>query len=199
MVSFVSFILMWIAGANPSLSQHSTSNIVEPKPVLEEKKEEEASKEPQSAQNLENLNTSGPILANDKTTNNTSTDNIAAPAPKAPKSPSKKRRKNKQNRSISNAPSFLWNNTKAMKDFVRDSRRDEDRKNMSFLMDELKRARRDENSKKGTFKFNTRNTRIIKKKDIKVQNKRGIGPGLIQSKRKIIGSQGVINKSNYNK
>lgn len=83
-----------------------------------------------------------------------------------------------------------------MKDFIRDSRRDEDRKNMSFLMDELKRARRDENSK-GGFKFNARNTRIIKKKDIKVQNKRGIGPGLIQSKRKIIGSQGVINKSNY--
>jgi hypothetical protein len=73
-----------------------------------------------------------------------------------------------------------------MRDFIRDSRRDEDRDNMNLLLEQMKQERRDENSKKGGYRFSGKNTRIIKKKDIRIQNKRGIGANLIQSKRKIL-------------
>lgn len=81
-----------------------------------------------------------------------------------------------------------------MRDYIRDTRRDEDRDNMNMLIYELKQARRDENSKKGGVRFNGKNTRIIRKKDIRIHNRRGIGTNITQSKRKIIGSQGVITK-----
>jgi hypothetical protein len=81
---------------------------------------------------------------------------------------------NKQTKSLSNIPSFLQTSSKAMKDYIRDSRRVNDRENMNSLMDELRRERRDENSKRGGYKFTGNNKRIIKKKDIRIQNKRGL-------------------------
>lgn len=133
------------------------------------------------------MNTSIQNLVNDKTTDNTSSENLIDNIGKQlPKSPSKKKRKNKQTRSISNIPNFLQNSSKAMRDFIRDSLRDEDRDNMNLLLEQMKEARRDENSKKGGYRFNGKNTRIIKKKDIRIQHKRGIGAALVQSKRKIL-------------
>ena len=84
-----------------------------------------------------------------------------------------------------------------MQEFIRDTRRDEDRENMQQLIMELRQERREENTGRrgNAVRVNNRNTRIIKKKDIKHHNNRkGIGNSYSQSKRKIIRSQGIINK-----
>lgn len=80
---------------------------------------------------------------------------------------------------------FLRTSSKAFRDFIRDSRRDEDRDNMNMLINQLKRARRDENSKRSV---GTKNVKIIKRKDIRIQNRKSIGNNFAQSKRKIIRS-----------
>ena len=102
---------------------------------------------------------------------------------------------NRENKpkSISGPPHFLRTSSRALRDFIRDARRDEDRDNMKILINQLKRARRDENSKRSV---GNKNVKVIKRKDIRIQNRKSIGNNFTQSKRKIIGSQGIINKVN---
>lgn len=81
-----------------------------------------------------------------------------------------------------------------MREYTRDTRRDEDRGNMALLMEDLRRLRRDENGKNTGFRINARNTRIIKKKDIRqVRNKKDLNK-ISPSKRMIFKSQGIVNK-----
>lgn len=135
-------------------SNSRTENKAKPNALLQNTSLEETKETVQPIEDpspLENPTGSHPNLTTDKTTNNTSNENLMDPSLRAPKSPSKKKRK--KPKSICGAPSFLRTSTKALRDFFRDNQRDEDRLNMNNLVKELKMCRRDENSKKGKLIF----------------------------------------------
>lgn len=177
---------------NMSMANDNNLSTMNGKSVSGQEKNEETKADIKETVGNDNHNASAQNLTTDKTTNNTSCEYLGDSVPKPPKSPSKKKRK--KPKSISGPSNFSALPTKAMRDYMRDIRREEDRDNMNILISELKQARRDENSKKGGVRFNGKNTRVIRKKDIRIHNRRGIGNSITQSKRKIIGSQGVITK-----
>jgi hypothetical protein len=114
------------------------------------------------------LNFSAQNLATMKMSNNASTEIIEDSSVKMPKSPSKKKRK--KQKSISGLQNAIQKPTfKITKDYLRDLRREEDRRNMDDLIVELKQSRKDQITKsKGAFRISNRKTRIIKKKDIRI-------------------------------
>ena len=122
-------------------------------------------------------------LTVDKVTNNTSSELQGESELRNVKSPLKKKR-NKKTKSLVGPPSFIKGSAKAMREYIRDTRRTEDRDNMNQLMMDLRQLRRDENNK---------NIRIIKKKDIRqVRKQKDLPKKLPQSKRMIFKSNNTL-------